>query len=108
VPRLADQGIYLASESTFYRILKAAQPLKHRRSERPSHAPSPKRSVLPRRISSIAGTSPICRRRSKASSTISTCSSTSLAVRSSAGKCLKKRAVFRPASCCRIFIDAKT
>jgi hypothetical protein len=26
VPRLADQGIYLASESTFYRILKAAMP----------------------------------------------------------------------------------
>jgi putative transposase len=36
VPRLADQGIYLASESTFYRILKAAQQLKHRRSERPN------------------------------------------------------------------------
>ena len=36
VPRLADQGRYLASESTFYRILKAAQQLKHRRSERPS------------------------------------------------------------------------
>lgn len=35
VPRLADQGIYLASESTFYRILKAARQLKHRRSERP-------------------------------------------------------------------------
>ena len=36
VPRLADQGIYLGSESTFYRILKAAQQLKHRRSERTS------------------------------------------------------------------------
>ncbi len=36
VPRLADQGIYLASELTFYRILKAARQLKHRRSERPS------------------------------------------------------------------------
>lgn len=36
VPRLADQGIYLASESTFYRILKAATQLTHRRSERPS------------------------------------------------------------------------
>ena len=35
VPRMANQGIYLASESTFYRILKAAQLLKHR-SERPS------------------------------------------------------------------------
>jgi transposase InsO family protein len=36
VPRLADQGIYLGSESTIYRILKAVQQLKHRRSERPS------------------------------------------------------------------------
>lgn len=36
VPRLADQGIYLASESTFYRLLTAAKQLKHRRSERPS------------------------------------------------------------------------
>lgn len=36
VPLLADQGIYLASESTIYRILKATQQLKHRRSERPS------------------------------------------------------------------------
>lgn len=35
VPRLADQGIYLGSESTIYRILKAVQQLKHRRSERP-------------------------------------------------------------------------
>ena len=38
VQRLADQGIYLASESSFYRILKAAQQLKHRRSERPSQS----------------------------------------------------------------------
>ena len=30
VPRLADQGIYLASESTFYRILRQAQQLQHR------------------------------------------------------------------------------
>jgi len=30
VPRLADQGIYLASESSFYRILKAANQLNHR------------------------------------------------------------------------------
>ena len=27
VPRLADRGEYLASESTFYRVLKAVQPL---------------------------------------------------------------------------------
>lgn len=38
VPRLADQGIYLASESSFYRILKAANQL-HRRSRqrKPTH-----------------------------------------------------------------------
>jgi transposase InsO family protein len=30
VPRLADQGIYLASESSFYRILKAANQLTYR------------------------------------------------------------------------------
>jgi transposase InsO family protein len=30
VPRLADRGIYLASESSFYRVLKAANQLTHR------------------------------------------------------------------------------
>jgi putative transposase len=30
VPRLADRGLYLASESSFYRILKAADQLHHR------------------------------------------------------------------------------
>ena len=35
VPRLADQGRYIASESSFYRVLKAAHQIKHRRSERP-------------------------------------------------------------------------
>jgi putative transposase len=45
VPRLADQGIDLASESTIYRILKAAQQLKHRRSERPSQPRSKPRAL---------------------------------------------------------------
>ncbi|UOA07614.1 IS3 family transposase [Methylobacter sp. S3L5C] len=36
VPRLADQGSYLASESTFYRILREEKQLTHRRSERPA------------------------------------------------------------------------
>jgi putative transposase len=36
VPRLADQGRYLASEATFYRVLKAANQ-QHRRGR--SHAP---------------------------------------------------------------------
>ena len=36
VPRLADQQIYLASESTMLRLLRAAGQLKHRRAERAS------------------------------------------------------------------------
>lgn len=42
VPRLADQGRYLASESSFYRVLHAADQL-HRwgRSQRPKRHPAP-------------------------------------------------------------------
>jgi putative transposase len=36
VPRLADRGQYIASESTFYRVLKAENQLKHRGAERPA------------------------------------------------------------------------
>lgn len=43
VPRLADEGIYLASESTCYRILREANQLTHRRPERaPSPRPKPR------------------------------------------------------------------
>ncbi|MEA9980127.1 IS3 family transposase, partial [Pseudomonas sp. RTS4] len=35
VPRLADDGIYVASESTFYRLLKAKNMLVHRGEEKP-------------------------------------------------------------------------
>jgi transposase InsO family protein len=35
VPRLADQGVYLASESTFYRVLRAAEEQHHRGRSRP-------------------------------------------------------------------------
>ena len=35
VPMLADEGRYLASESTFYRILKAHKQLKHREKSKP-------------------------------------------------------------------------
>jgi len=35
VPRLADQGQYIASESTFYRVLSAQGQLRHRGAERP-------------------------------------------------------------------------
>jgi transposase InsO family protein len=35
VPMLADQGIYIASESSFYRVLKAANQLNHRQRSKP-------------------------------------------------------------------------
>jgi len=42
VPRLADQGRYLASESTFYRVLRAAGQLRHRgRSKAPGRHARP-------------------------------------------------------------------
>jgi transposase InsO family protein len=45
VPRLADQGRFIASESTFYRILRAENQLCHRRSERPVQARTKPRAV---------------------------------------------------------------
>jgi putative transposase len=45
VPRLADQGRYIASESTFYRILRAENQLNHRRSERPAQSRTKPRAV---------------------------------------------------------------
>ena len=43
VPRLADEGRYLASESTFYRILRAENQLAHRgRARAPQHCPVPR------------------------------------------------------------------
>ncbi|VAW51319.1 Mobile element protein [hydrothermal vent metagenome] len=35
VPKLADEGRYLASESTFYRVLKAEKQLQHRQKSKP-------------------------------------------------------------------------
>lgn len=35
VPTLADKGVYIASESTFYRVLKAESQLKHREKSKP-------------------------------------------------------------------------
>jgi putative transposase len=42
VPRLADQGRYLACESTFYRILHEENALHHRQSSRPPTATRPR------------------------------------------------------------------
>lgn len=42
VPRLADRGEYLASESSFYRVLKAAHLLAHRGRATPAHRARPR------------------------------------------------------------------
>jgi putative transposase len=46
VPRLVDQGVYLASESTFYRVLKAENQLAHRNAERPAQARHKPRALM--------------------------------------------------------------
>jgi len=45
VPRLADQHRYIASESTFYRVLREEKQLAHRRSERPANTRSKPRAI---------------------------------------------------------------
>ena len=45
VPRLADQGQYIASESSFYRVLKAENQLQHRSPERPRQKRSKPRAL---------------------------------------------------------------
>jgi putative transposase len=45
VPRLADRGQYVASESTFYRVLKAENQLKHRGAESPAKPRSKPRAL---------------------------------------------------------------
>jgi hypothetical protein len=68
VPKLADEGIYLASESTFYRVLKASGA----GAPRPrSGVPSP-RTVPMARTRCGAGTSRGCPARSKAGTSIGT------------------------------------
>ena len=42
VPRLADQGSYVASESSFYRVLRAANQIKHRGAARPMERSKPR------------------------------------------------------------------
>lgn len=45
VPRLADEGRYIASESTFYRILKVEEMLQHRGAEKSRQARSKPRAL---------------------------------------------------------------
>jgi IS30 family transposase len=62
VPRLADDGRYLASESTIYRILRAEAQLQHRAGRSPPYGARRARRSPPPRIRSGPGISPICRR----------------------------------------------
>lgn len=41
VPRLADQGVYIGSESSFYRVLKAANQLQYRQAAKPKTRQKP-------------------------------------------------------------------
>lgn len=45
VPRLADEGVYVASESSFYRVLRAAQEQHHRGRAKASSKTEPQRHV---------------------------------------------------------------
>lgn len=45
VPRLADQGIYVASESTIYRVLRAENQVRHRHAARPGQERSKPRAL---------------------------------------------------------------
>jgi putative transposase len=45
VPRLADRGEYVASESTFYRILRQADQMTHRERSRPASSHKPREHV---------------------------------------------------------------
>jgi transposase InsO family protein len=53
VPRLADQQIYLASESTMYRLLRSANQMTHRRAERPAQQRSKPRALQATAVNQI-------------------------------------------------------
>ena len=126
VPRLADIQVYLAGESTMYRLLREAGQLKHRRTERPPQKRSKPRALKATRpdqiycwenkrsaVSRPAGeraqpvTSPICPPRCAASTSICTYLRTYSAARSWAGRCLTARAPSRRARCCRTSASAR-
>jgi putative transposase len=43
VPRLAEEGVYIASEATLYRLLRAAKLVRHRAAARPARRRGPRR-----------------------------------------------------------------
>ena len=57
VPTLADEGKYLASESSFYRILREENQLEHR-----GRARTPTRRAVPRHTDTACGAAPLCHR----------------------------------------------
>ena len=101
VPRLADCGQYIASESTFYRVLRAENQLKQRRAERPvkqRHKPRALSATAPNQLVSwditylptlVLGVYFTC-----------ICSSIFLAAKSLAGKFMIQKAVNWPATSC--------
>ena len=101
VPRLADQGRYLASESTFYRILRKQKT--NWRTVAVNALPNPAlslvRSVPQRLINSIAGILPICHRLSAGSFSIFTCLWIFLAERLWVGRCMQRKAAPWQANC---------
>lgn len=52
VPILAERGEYIASESSFYRVLREAKQLQHRRASRPAthHRPEPLKASAPNEL----------------------------------------------------------
>lgn len=50
VPTLADKGVYIASESTFYRVLKSASQLKRRSRECQYKRPDVLKAVAPNQV----------------------------------------------------------
>jgi putative transposase len=67
VPRLADNGEYIASESSFYRVLRDARQLEHRQASRPAtvrHKPKTLHATAPNQLYSwdITYRAPILRR----------------------------------------------
>ena len=47
VPKLADQGVYIASESSFYRVLKEHKMINHRQRSKPAKRHRPKEHAAP-------------------------------------------------------------
>ncbi len=54
VPLLADKGRYIASESTFYRLLHQEGQLAHRRTERPSQVRHKPKAVYHNHLNELA------------------------------------------------------